>query len=179
MSVSATRDDTARMLKAVQRLTKKTVYIGIPAENADRLKFDGSKSERQIRAALAAGGQKEKASNALIGYVQENGMPDKNVPARPFLVPGVASQKDRIADELMKAGELALEGDVSAVDKAMHLIGLVCQRAVQKKITDGPYPPLAPGTIAGRLRRGRTGTVPLIDTGQLRQSITYVVKDSK
>jgi hypothetical protein len=68
------------------------------------------------------------------------------------------------------------------------------QNAVRTKITDGPFAPLADSTLRARARRGRKGAVaelksraqgnapnnanakPLIDTGQLRKSITYVVR---
>ena len=47
--------------------------------------------------------------------------------------------------------------------------------AVQAEITDGAFAPLAERTIKGRLRRGRTGTKPLIDTGQYRRAFQYTI----
>jgi hypothetical protein len=48
---------------------------------------------------------------------------------------------------------------------------------VRAFITAGQgFAPLAAATLAARRRKGRTGTKPLIDTGQLRRAITYVLR---
>ena len=147
--------------KAIQALLKQEVLIGIPADSPAREPEPGEPSA---------------PSNALVGYIQEFGSPERNIPARPFLVPGVEAIKDKAVARLKKAGEDALKGDPSKVDQALHAVGLMGQASVQAKITDGPFAPLAPRTLAQRRARGRTGDRPLIDTGQLRRSVTYVIR---
>ncbi|MDD1617199.1 MAG: hypothetical protein LUQ28_12105, partial [Methylococcaceae bacterium] len=55
--------------------------------------------------------------------------------------------------------------------------GIVAQNSVKATITKGEgFEPLAESTIKARQRKGFKGTKPLIRTGQLRNSITYIVK---
>lgn len=161
MTVRITKDRVAEVLAAVKKLTAKEVLVGIPQANAERKPEPG---EPPI-------------TNAELGYIHEFGAPEANIPARPFLIPGVERIQDQAIARLKKAGQKALEGEVAQIDQQMRAVGLIAQSAVQKKITDGPFVPLKPRTIAERVARGRTGTKPLIDTGALRQSITFVVAD--
>lgn len=150
------KDRVPDLLKAVRDLTKTRVLVGIPDANAGR--NDGP------------------VSNAVIGYIQEFGSPAQNIPERPFLVPGVQSVEEKTVERLKKAGQAALSGDTAAVEQAQHAIGLEAQSAVRAKIQGGPFAPLSERTLARRRARGRTGEKPLVDTGQLRNSVTYVIR---
>ena len=105
-----------------------------------------------------------------------------NIPARPFMRPGIMEVKDFIAKELEKGARGAMNGDAGAVDIALNRAGLKAQASIRGKINEGIAPELAPSTLAARRARrarrarGRTGTKPLVDTGQLRNSINYVVR---
>ncbi len=68
-------------------------------------------------------------------------------------------------------------GDGSAANRLLDQAGTLAANSVKSFITDAEFFPLAPATIKNRLIRGRTGDKPLIDTGQYRRSITYVVRD--
>ncbi|MGU3543658.1 hypothetical protein [Methylobacterium sp. A52T] len=144
--------------RAVLRELNKRVAIGIPASS----KHPAEKGEAPI-------------SNAVLGYLFEHGQPEKNLPARAHLVPGVESIREQAADRLLKAAKAAFLGDLDAPEKALHAIGLMGVAAVQQQITDGAFAPLAERTVKARIRRGRTGTKPLIDTGAYRRSFTYTV----
>lgn len=155
------KDRVPEILKAVRDLTKKEVLVGVPDENAGRQPEPGEPAD---------------VSNAVIGYVMEFGDPERNIPARASLVPGVTSAIPDITKRMKSGAEQALSGSPEAAEKAMHAAGLMAQAAVQRKITDGPFVPLSPVTLAERRRRGRTGEKPLIDTGQYRRAITYVIR---
>lgn len=100
-----------------------------------------------------------------------------HIPPRPFLVPGVQSVQDKIVGELTAAGIVAMNGGTGQqVQTSFERIGIIAQNAVQAKITDGPFTPLAPRTLAARRAKGRTGEKPLLDSGQLRRAVTYTVK---
>lgn len=167
------------MRKAVTALTSKRVLVGIPEENAERNE----------------GGD---ASNALIGYVLETGDPSRNLPARPFLVPGVAEVEQQSINRLRKAGEAALRGDATAVETALAAIGLSAEAAVKDKMDVGPFVPLSDATLQARIRAKKAGDAgasqelqnrragmapstelaqPLIDTGDLQAHVTYVIRD--
>ncbi len=146
------------------------VLIGIPAQN----------SHREPEA-----GEKSAPSNAQIAYWAEYGAPEANIPERPFLGPGMEASEDMIVTELSRAMTKAItlamiDGDVTggkaAITEGLNRVGLKATANVQRQITDGTFAPLAARTIKARLRRGRTGDKPLIDTGQLRRSVTYVIR---
>ncbi|MGO4738642.1 hypothetical protein AB4099_18990 [Bosea sp. 2KB_26] len=156
MSLKVTKDRVPDLLRAVRDLTKSEVLVGIPDAEAGR--EDGP------------------ISNAEIGYLMETGSPSQNIPERPFLVPGVESARERIEKRMRSAGEAALAGRRDDVSTAFEKAGIEASSAVKAKISDGPFTPLSPKTLAKRRARGRAGEKPLIDTGQLRRAITYVVR---
>lgn len=160
MTVTITKDRVADVLKQVKALTAQEVLVGVPAENAGRNDGDA-------------------INNAEIGYVQEFGAPERNIPARPFLLPGVEEAMPKIIDRMKAGGAKALSGDPGAASKTLNAVGLMAQNAVRAKINEGIPPPLSPRTLADRRARGRTGEKPLIDTGQLRNSVTYVVRKGR
>lgn len=160
-AVKVVRDHTKDLAKALKALTTREVLIGIPESTSAR------EPDPDEPAHL---------NNAQIAYLQETGVPEKNIPARPFLGPGVAGIGDDAARRLKAGAQKALSGDLEAVEKTLNAVGLVGQNAVREKITDGPFAPLKPSTLANRKRRGRKGEKPLIDSGQLRNAVTYVVR---
>lgn len=156
MSVTVTMDRSAEVIAAVQAFVKRDVLVGIP-EDTNARKSDAM-------------------GNAAIGYVNENGSPANNIPARPFLLPGVLSVTGRCAAVLKHAALQAFTDD-DAVNKGLESAGQIARDAVKKKITTGPFAPLSAMTISMRKADGISSVKPLIRTGQLRNSITYVVKD--
>lgn len=143
-------------LKAMQN---KSVMIGIPHDKDAR--------------------KEEGATNAQIGIVQEFGSGAKNIPPRPFLIPGVKeAQKEAIP--ILKSGAInAMHGE--DIEITFNKVGLIGQNHVKAKIVNGQFAPLKASTLATRMRArksGKAGTKPLIDTGQLLNSITYVVREN-
>jgi len=159
MTIEVTKDDVAKVLANIQAMTGKELLVGIPAEKTAR--------------------NGEPITNASLGYIHENGSPARNIPARPFLVPGVKKATPKaIAAMKQLAGEALL--DRNATDKALNAAGLVCQAQVKRQIVSQEgFTALKAGTIAARRRSGAKGTKALIRTGQLLNSITYVVREKK
>lgn len=88
----------------------------------------------------------------------------KRIPARPFLDVGIQSQQDKI----LKAGK-EIFAKSRNLGLAVDAMGAVAVSAVQQYISRNNIPPpLSPETIK---RKGSSHA--LIDTGQLRQSITW------
>ena len=164
MKIIKTKDATKVVLDRIKALTKSEVLVGIPDANAART--DAEDAEKKG----------EPINNAGLGYVHEFGIPEKNIPARPFLFPGVSDAKDRIAKVLSNGARKVLSGDAGAGDAALTKVGLIAETSVKSRIDEGPFVPLAPVTIAQRKRRGRTGEKPLIDTAQMQRSVTHVVR---
>jgi hypothetical protein len=150
-------DNAQSILDALKTLANKDVLVGIPQSKDER--DDGD------------------IGNAAIGYINENGSPAQNIPPRPHLKPGVRSVEQDFMPHLKAAARKALEGDAEGAVTSLDSAGTVAANGVKRYITITGFTPLADATIANRLRRGRTGNKPLIDTGEYRRSITHVVRD--
>jgi hypothetical protein len=168
-------DKMAEIVEAMNSLVKKAVLVGIPADN----------NERNDDAPM---------DNATLGYLHETGSPAANIPARPFLLPGVANAQERFEPYLQKAADAALEGKPRRVDDHLASAGIIASQAAKTELTNGDHAPLAISTLRARARKGRKGAAqelasraagnapdnnnarPLIDTGQMRNAITYVLR---
>lgn len=146
-----------KIQERLEAATLKSVLVGIPAAEAQR-------------------DAESKMTNVDIAYIQNFGAPEANIPSREFMRPGVVNAQSKIVKALRLASQAAFKGEDP--DKYLHMAGLVAQASIKAKLTDGPFLPLAASTVAARLRRGKKSDKPLIDTGQLRNSITYVIRDN-
>ena len=150
-----------------------TLHDGLP----DLLRRMAAVAQRDVLVGVPAGEQRDDGpTNAEIGYQNEFGSPANNIPARPHLIPGVAAVQDKAVARLTQAASAAATGRMSDAERHLHAAGLIAQNSVRRTLTTAAYRPLSERTLAERRARGRTGTKPLIDTGQYRNSITYVVR---
>ncbi len=153
------------VLSALRFLSTNRVMVGIPSTKNEREDEDGNSSP---------------IGNAAIGYIQEKGDPGMNLPARPWLVPGVATVNDQTTKRLKAAGNAALSGNRKKAEDQYTAIGLTAQRAVQRYIRNSSnFAPLSDRTLAARKRRGRTGKKPLIDSAQLLQHVSFIIAKIK
>lgn len=100
-------------------------------------------------------------TNADIGAYNQFGT--SNIPPRPFLDIGVMSGVDDYEQALN-------EREHENLEDALKTIGVFAQGAVRQYMTDLQSPPNAESTIK---KKGSSN--PLIDTGELRSSIKWVV----
>lgn len=150
-----------------------TLHDGLP----DLLRRMAAVAQRDVLVGIPAGEQRDDGpTNAEIGYQNEFGSPANNIPARPHLIPGVAAVQDKAVARLTQAASAAATGRMSDAERHLHAAGLIAQNSVRRTLTTAAYRPLSERTLAERRARGRTGTKPLIDTGQYRNAITYVVR---
>lgn len=159
-----TKDRVPDLIKAMEAFAHKEVLVGIPSDSSDN-----SRSDAPI-------------TNAQIGFINEFGAPEMNIPARPFLVPGVEKAWPEAQRHMAKAAEKVLKltpDPMGMVDKALEGAGLLAQGEVVQMINEGLSPALARSTLARRRAKGFKGIKPLIQTGSLKQSITYVVADAE
>lgn len=156
--VEVTIDKVLEVTRSIRALISQRTMVGVPSDK------DSRKEGGPI-------------NNAALAYIHNFGAPEVNIPPRPFMEPGIDRVKNQISTELKATGQAAFDGKFDRVDRGFHRIGLLAQASIRAMITAGEgFPPLKPKTIARRKRRGRTGTKPLIDTGQLRNSINYVIR---
>ena len=147
----------ASLVDAVGVLAKKEALVGIPAENSSRQ----NPSDDGI-------------NNAELLYIQSHGSPLWHIPPRPVLEPSVEANKEPIAKQLQGAVTASIDGNKVGVDQALHRAGFVAENAAKRWFEDpkNGWPPNSPRTIA---QKGSDS--PLIDTGEMRKSITHVVRD--
>lgn len=106
---------------------------------------------------------------ARLAAVHEFGSPKQNIPERPFLRVTVR-ENARNYVRLNRINLVKMLRGQMTVDRALGQLGEMAKGDVQRKIGTGPFTPLQQATID---RKG--SSKPLIDTGQLVQSITWVL----
>ena len=100
------------------------------------------------------------------GTVSENG--SVAIPARPFM-DALNTHKDQVQQIAQSALSSAASGEETA-----SIIGAAAVGIIQKEIVDGKWVPNAPSTI-----KKKGSAQPLIDTGHMRQSCHFVVKNKE
>ncbi len=146
MNVSLRIIDNAHgIAAAISDLANTRVMVGVPASKTFRKPEEGEP------------GETSPINNAELAYIHEHGAPEANIPARPFMQPGIESVQPMIAAGLLKAGEAAFAGKPGERDRQFNAVGLLTQAAIRNKITDGPFVPLALSTIKARARAGQKG----------------------
>lgn len=129
-----------------------------------RIKADHSK----INVGVPAGkSEADGTPVALIAAVHEFGSPQKGIPERPFLRTTIQENRDKYV-QLNRRNLVAVLNGKMNVEQALGQLGEVAKGDVQAKIASGGFEPLKESTIK---RKG--SSKPLIDTGQLRQSIAW------
>lgn len=94
----------------------------------------------------------------------------ERIPARPF-IGGWCDENGALIDATLKRAATAAMAGKFTPDIALIKAGLFFAGGMQKRIAAGIAPPNAPSTIASK-----GSSVPLIDTGHLRSSITAKVR---
>lgn len=191
-----TKDLTKDIKKSLEDLAKKTVCIGIPEEentmhdkiaNAELLYIHthGVRDVTMRRAMqhdLDSGTPYSKVHEM---YVHENGSPLWHSPPRPVLEPAMDNNKEIVADQMKEALMASLDGDNPSVE--LEKVGMLGQNVTRDWFTnpDNNWPPNSEITIKGSKKdengkkfiKGKGSDRPLIDTGALRKSIIYVIKE--
>lgn len=90
-------------------------------------------------------------------------------PSRPFLRQSVDDNKEKIATMCERAAKNLANG--GSAEQGMKELGAFGVKLVQDKIRNGSFAPLAESTI-----KAKKSDKPLIDTGQMRQSVHYVIR---
>lgn len=106
-------------------------------------------------------------NNATLGAIQHFGT--DRIPARPWLDIGV-EQSNQEYIQLITDGI----ADGLPIEQILNQLGIVAQASVQQYMVDLRTPPNAQSTITAK-----KSSNPLIDTGELRQSVTYKITQEK
>lgn len=157
-NIKVTLDRVPQIAAGLRKLATTRVMAGVPADRAGR-----NESGDDI-------------NNAGLMKIHEDGAPEVGIPARPVVHPAIKEVQGQLTASLKKAGDFGLDGQVDKMTKQFYATGFIAQNAMRKKITTGPFVPLAPSTLAKRKAKGHKSEKPLIETGQLRRALTFVVR---
>lgn len=126
----------------------------------------------KVEVGLPSGGQHSDTSLSMheLGMVHEYGSPTRNIPARPFIAPPIKDNVEKYK-RMMRDQALKLIFRRTTLHNALSLVGEAGKADIQKYMLSANFAPLSAATIE---RKG--SSKPLIDTGQMRNAITYEVK---
>lgn len=166
VKVTVVHDFSPRILDAIRQLRSKELLVGVPEEKNNRKPDENESSE---------------ISNAAIMFIAENGSPANNIPARPVMTIGINAAQPRVVAEFKKGAQAIMDGNEGTIEKILTRVGMIASGEIKRVINNqiGIEAP-AKSTIERRLARKPTpflGTKALIVTGQLRNSVTFVIKD--
>ncbi|HCM61775.1 MAG TPA: hypothetical protein DIT05_04400 [Morganella sp. (in: Bacteria)] len=116
---------------------------------------------------------------AYVAAIQELGYPAGGIPPRPFMRPAMTEHRQEYGQLIGRAVKAAVNGKIT-VTNGLTQIGAKAAGDVQMAIKSVTTPPLNDATIAVRSRRhskGKSTNKPLVDSGQMLQSVTFAVED--
>ena len=160
MSASITDKDHGlkALVERVGSLSKASVKVGVLSDRAGEAK-------------RARGESPVKGLTVLeVAKVHEFGAPAAGIPARSFLRGTVDEQDSEIRADQHKIAVAVISGRLD-LRRGLDQLGARVAAKIQQRIARGIEPPLQARTIA---RKG--SSKPLVDTGQLRSSITWEVE---
>lgn len=176
----------AGLVKRLQGLQKRQIQVGIPQQTSSR-KEEGINNAELLyihthgtrRKAM----QKEmqegmdrglKYSEAFSLYIQSHGSPLWHSPPRPVLEPAIKANKEKIALQFSKIIKATADGNADAMERAITSTGMTAQNACRAWFKDprNGWPRNDPKTV-----KLKGSDKPLVDSGELRDSIVYVVRE--
>lgn len=138
----------SRLQNYLEELNKSKVYVGVTKSTAPR--------------------EQGQTNSAVIAYVHEFGI---GVPERSFMRSTIIENAQKY-QQIHRDNILpAIRSGVLSAEECYRRLGTVAQSDMQQKMVNGSFTPLKEETIK---RKG--SSKPLIDTGALRQAITYEVR---
>lgn len=128
-------------------------------------------------------------SRFLLG-IHSHGSPIMRIPPRPVVQPALAQEglRSEMGEKLAEACEAAFDGDMEGMEKSLEDAGQRGADGIREYIDAGIPPPNSPVTLSGGwiwnrvakkgvLVKGKSGSTPLVDTGQLRDDFDWEVKE--
>lgn len=111
-------------------------------------------------------------SQAYQLFLHSHGSPLWRIPPRPVLEPAIEYNREAIAKQLQTAAQTALDGQDPSIE--IEKAGMMGQNFARDWFTNpaNQWLPNSPRTIE---MKGSDN--PMIDTGEMRKAIVYVVKD--
>ncbi len=148
------------------------VLKDIDLKDLDRLRQRLVGDNRVVNVGVPEGKREEDGTPvAMIAAVHEFGSPSQGIPERPFLRVAVQRNRQKYV-RLNRINLVKMLRGQATVDQALGQLGEMAKGDVQTEIRSGVFTPLKEAT---KKRKGSSR--PLIDTGQMVQSIAWELGD--
>ncbi len=168
--IIAKDDASKKVYEALRELESLQALVGIPEDKSPR--------------------KEDKITNAELLYIHTNGSPVNGIPARPVIEPAIKDSKEEISKHIKEASQRALNGDIEGMRNSYEKAGLKGENAARDWFTNpkNNWKDVKQETINHRKKKmskkqlenaigNENAHRPLIDTGELRKSITHVVRE--
>jgi len=123
------------------------------------------KGPSRVKVGLPAG----KADSDNIMKAIWNNFGTQNIPERPFMQNAMRANRSSYRAAMISSASKILRGETS-LRSVLSKLGTKAQGDIQAEITALSSPPNAPSTI-----RQKGSSNPLVDTGEMRSSITWTI----
>lgn len=150
-------NNLSKILESLQFIRDNGVYVGIQQKDTTR--------------------EDDDVTNAELLFIHTNGSPVNNIPPRPVIEPAIKKDSRRLSNMMKQAAKYAFDGMKSEALRQLELVG-TRGRDVSKRWFVNPnnnWPPNSEAVQEMKRRKGATNPRPLIDTGELRNSISYFI----
>lgn len=149
VKVKVRKDNTKQLLKNLESMRRFDLLVGVPQEETER--------------------EDDEITNAQLMFIHSEGSPAHNIPPRPVIEMTLKEEKEKISEKFKKALNVVVKGGDPRAE--LEKLGIYVVNKIKAKFGSEDLAPLQPATI-----KAKGSDRPLIDTGQLRNSITYVVR---
>lgn len=123
----------------------------------------------EVKVGFQNGDAKEDDGTDVCDVAAWNELGTEHMPSRPFLRKSIDENEEKIVNFMKSQKGNMLNG--ASAEQVLKEIGIFQKDLVQEKITNGSFEPNKESTI-----RKKGSSKPLIDTGRMRQSVNYVIK---
>lgn len=150
-------DAEDKLFKGLEFTNNNSVYVGITQEKTKR--------------------EEQEMTNAELLFIHTNGSPINNIPARPVIEPALQDDAERLSDMLSSSAQEAMDGNFEKSVELLKKTGMRGQNVSRAWFVSpkNNWPPNSPGVQKAKRKKGSNNPRPLINTGELRKSITYFV----
>lgn len=147
------------------------------AEEFTDLTPEGKKFFRELKklkkmevvVGFQAGEATEENGADLVDIAAYNELGTSGTPARPFMKQSFENHEDFLKNACARVNQTINSG--GSTEQALNKLGVELKGLVQSEIVDGEFAPNAEATI-----KRKKSDKPLIDTGTMRQSVNYAVR---
>lgn len=172
------------MKKRLKEVAGIKVLVGIPEEKSSRSENSESINNAELLYIHSHGVRRKamreemksdmnegkKYSEAYALYIQSHGSPLWASPPRPVIEPAIEAHRDEVADALKSAIQQYIS---TGSDSGYRRAGMYGS-SISKDWFEDSRNGWAPNSASTIEKKG--SALPLIDTGAMRQAITYVIK---